>query len=209
MITIFLICTYFYLRKISKVKDIYMFFLYNRNFDESIIKVNPILRNIVRKLPRTWLFYKLYNIFMAITCKYKKKVVVTGEMLPIKDMKRYKKFIDKNVGRSSVTLYKCFKIIAIIVKEEDIEISKEEKIYKIKKSLEERNNKIDDSDIIIYEFNSDDIFDLLKNKYNINEDISPKNIMSTLYPIIKEELKSKENLIYSLIFIKKKEDIIN
>ena len=209
MITIFLICTYFYLRKISKVKDVYMFFLYNRNFDESIIKVNPILRNIVRKLPKTWLFYNLYNIFMVITCKFKNKVAVSGEMLPIKDMKRYKKFIDNNVGRSWVTLYKCFKIIAIIIKEDDIEISKEEKIFNIKKSLEEKNNKIDDSDIIIYEFNSDDIFDLLKNKYNTNENISPKNILSTLYPIIKDELKSKENLIFSLIFIKTKEDIIN
>ena len=209
MITIFLICTYFYLRKISKVKDIYIFFLYNRNFDESIIKVNPMLKKNVSKLPKTWLFYKLYNIFMVIICKYKKKVVVTGEMLPIKDMKRYKKFIDKNIARSSVTLYKCFKIIAIIIKEDDIEISKEEKIYNIRKSLEEKNNKIDDSDIIIYEFNSDDIFDLLKNDYNINENISPKSILSSLYPIIKDELKSKENLIFSVIFIKKKENIIN
>lgn len=209
MITIFLICTYFYLRRISKVKDIYIFFLYNRNFDESIIKVNPMLKKNVSKLPKTWLFYKLYNIFMVIICKYKKKVVVTGEMLPIKDMKRYKKFIDKNIARSSVTLYKCFKIIAIIIKEDDIEISKEEKIYNIRKSLEEKNNKIDDSDIIIYEFNSDDIFDLLKNDYNINENISPKSILSSLYPIIKDELKSKENLIFSVIFIKKKEDIIN
>ena len=209
MITIFLICTYFYLRRISKVKDIYIFFLYNRNFDESIIKVNPMLKKNVSKLPKTWLFYKLYNIFMVIICKYKKKVVVTGEMLPIKDMKRYKKFIDKNIARSSVTLYKCFKIIAIIIKEDDIEISKEETMYNIRKSLEEKNNKIDDSDIIIYEFNSDDIFDLLKNDYNINENISPKSILSSLYPIIKDELKSKENLIFSVIFIKKKEDIIN
>lgn len=209
MITIFLICTYFYLRKISKVKDIYIFFLYNRNFDESIIKVNPFLKKNVRKLPKTWLFYKLYNIFMVITCKFKNKVAVSGEMLPIKDMKRYKKFIDNNVGRPWVTLYKCFKIIAIIIKEDDIEISKEEKISNIKKSLEEKNNKIDNSDIIIYEFNSEDIFDLLKNNYNINENISPKNILSTLYPIIKDELKSKENLIFSVIFIKKKEDIIN
>ncbi len=209
MITIFLICTYFYLRKISKVGDTYMFFLYNRNFDESIVKINPLLKKLVKKLPRTWLFYKLYFVFIKIICATKKKVVISGEMLPIKDMKRYKKFIDKNVGRSSVTLYKCFKIIAIIIKENDIEISKEEKIFNIKKSLEEKNNQIDDSDIIIYEFNSDDIFDLLKNKYNTNENISPKNILSTLYPIIKDELKSKENLIFSLIFIKKREDIIN
>ena len=209
MITIFLICTYFYLRKISKVGDTYMFFLYNRNFDESIVKINPLLKKLVKKLPRTWLFYKLYFVFIKIICATKKKVVVSGEMLPIKDMKRYKKFIDKNVGRPWVTLYKCFKIIAIIIKEDDIEISKEEKISNIKKSLEEKNNKIDDSDIVIYEFNSDDIFDLLKNKYNTNENISPKNILSTLYPIIKDELKSKENLIFSVIFIKKREDIIN
>ena len=69
-------------------------------------------------------------------------------------------------------------------------------------SIEEKNNKIDDSDIIIYEFNSDDIFDLLKNDYSINENISPKSILSSLYPIIKDELKSKENLIFSVIFIK-------
>lgn len=209
MITIFLICTYFYFCKISKVNNIYMLFLYNRNFDDSIVKINPLLKKLVKKLPRTWLFYKLYFVFIKIICATKKKVALTGEMLPIKDMKRYKKFIDKNVGRSSVTLYKCFKIIAIIIKEDDIEISKEEKISNIKKSLEEKNNKIDDSDIVIYEFNSDDIVDLLKNNYNINENISPKNILSSLYPIIKDELKSKENLIFSVIFIKKKEDITN
>ncbi len=209
MITIFLICTYFYFCKISKANNIYMLFLYNRDFDDSIVKINPLLKNLVKKLPRTWLFYKLYFVFIKIICATKKKVAVSGEMLPIKDMKRYKKFIDKNVGRSSVTLYKCFKVIAIIIKEDDIEISKEEKIHNIKKSLEEKNNKIDDSDIIIYEFNSEDVFDLLKNIYNVYENISPKNILSTLYPIIKDELKSKENLIFSLIFVKKREDITN
>lgn len=209
MITIFLICTYFYFCKISKVNNIYMFFLYNRNFDESIVKINPLLKKLVKKLPRTWLFYKLYFVFVKIICATKKKVALTGEMLPIKDMHKYKKLVDDNFKRSTVTLYKCFKAVSIMISENEINLNKEGKLYNIKKAMTDINNKIDDSDIILYEFTFKDFFNLLKGGYDPNEELKPDQILSVLYPIIKDELNTKENLIFSIIFVKEKENFTN
>ncbi|HHU46333.1 MAG TPA: hypothetical protein PLL08_02620 [Bacteroidales bacterium] len=205
MLTLFLILSFRYLHNIVKVNDHYIFLLYNRKVDRDCVKVDKDLIPVVKRLPKTRFYYWLYHVYMHFMVKSKKNVFVSGEILPLSDMKRYRSFIEDYFTKKNVVFYKCFKIFAFFITDEPpIDLKPFEKIHHIKQTLAKTGNVVDSDDITYFEFKKEDVYKFIQERYGEEkEEVFEKEMIEVLQPLVQEYQKPRDNIIYMLILVNK------